>query len=170
MSFDNITKIDAIFIYSSDKSRILGQYYTNRIAEDQKEIFEGEIFDRAQQDPESVVFLHKDYLIAIYRDNDFISFIIGDKKCNELIFDEIHRTFFTALEMIISSKVETLTLTENMGSVYLTLDNLIDQGYPFIIEPDEIFANVSMKDSDTNSRSSSATSKAATLFGFLRRF
>lgn len=171
MSFDNLTKIQAIFIYGKDKTRIVAQYYTNKIPEDQKVSFENDIYDYSQNEniANSIVFLYKSYVVVFSCSEDFITFLVGDIKCNELILNEMQENFYSALDTLFNGKVNSSTLIENIGKVYLVIDGLIDQGYPFISDPNELVANVSMKEFDNSGSSSETTSKPNLLLGFLKR-
>lgn len=171
MSFDNLTRIDAIFVYTKDKTRIVAQYYTNKVPEDQKTKFENDIFDYSQNDSiaNSLVFLYKNNIVIFSACEDFITYIVGDIKCNELILNEMQENFYSALDTLFNGKVNSSTLIENIGKVYLVIDGLIDQGYPFISDPNELVANVSMKEFDNSGSSSETTSKPNLLLGFLKR-
>lgn len=171
MSFDNLTRIDAIFLYTKDKTRIVAQYYTNKVPEDQKTKFETEIFDYSQNDnvSNSLVFLYKNNIVIFSVAEDFITYIVGDIKCNELILNEMQENFYTALDSLLNGKVNSSTLFNNIGTIYLVIDGLIDQGYPFITDPNELVSNVLMKEFDNSGSSNESTSKPNKLLGFWKR-
>lgn len=171
MSFDNLTKIQAIFLYTKDKTKIVAQYYTNKIPEDQKSNFESEIFDYSQNEnvANSLVFLYKSYVVVFVCSEDFITFLVGDIKCNELILNDIQENFYNALDTLFNGKVNSTTLISNIGTVYLVIDGLIDQGYPFITDSNDLVSNVLMKEFDNSSSSSDNVSKSNKLLGFLKR-
>lgn len=171
MSFDNLTKITAIFIYSKDKTRIVAQYYTNKIPDDQKNTFETEIFEYSRNEnvSNSLVFLYKNNVVVFSTAEDFITYIVGDIKCNELILNEMQENFYSALDTLLNGKVNSTSLINNIGTVYLVIDGLIDQGYPFITDSNELVSNVLMKDFDNSGSSNENASKPNILLGFLKR-
>ncbi|OHT05730.1 CopZ Coatomer protein complex, subunit zeta 1 [Tritrichomonas foetus] len=132
--FDNITRIHCILIYTKDKNKIVSRYYTDYIPETQRESFESSIFDYSTNLQDSSIFEKDGYIVVTSSFYDLISFFISDKKCNELILFETQDILYSLLDNAFNGKVDSENLRKNIGEVFLILDDLIDQGYPFAIE------------------------------------
>ncbi|EAY10766.1 hypothetical protein TVAG_121700 [Trichomonas vaginalis G3] len=145
MSFQDLTKVKAVFFYSHSGSRITAQYYDNSIPDEKRTDFENNIFKRASEDFDGQIMQHEEY-ITVYRNcNDVVGFVVGDLKANELLLDEVLETIFTALSLVYK-KVSYDDLMKQIDLLYLLLDETIEQGYIFEGDPEIVAARVVLKD------------------------
>ena len=145
MSFQDLTKIKCIFLYSQTGQRITAQYYDNTIPEDKRTDFENAIHSRASNDFDAQVMQHEEYIVVFRKVDDVCAYICSDLKANELLLDELLDTIFTALSLVFK-KTSADSLVQQIDLLYLLLDETIEQGYVFEGDPEVVAARVLLKD------------------------
>lgn len=157
MSFQDLTKVKAIFFYSQTGSRITAQYYDNSIPDTKRADFENNVFKRASEDFEGQVLQHEEYIVVYRKCEDVVAFIVGDLKSNELLLDEVLDTIFSALGLVFK-KVGADDLVKQIDLLYLLLDETIEQGFIFEGDPEVVAARVVLKDDRAFAGKASRTS------------
>lgn len=146
MGLDDLTKVSGVIIYSLTGTRIIGKYYDNIIAEDQLNNFENEIFSRGVEDQYGEVMQHESFIVVYRVLSDFIVFIVGSLKSNELLLSEVLNTIISALELVYKKKLSTKTLVNQIDLLYLLLDETIEHGFIFEGDPEIVAARSLLKD------------------------
>ena len=157
MSYQDLTKIKCIFLYSQTGTRITAQYYDNSIPEDKRTGFESSIHTRASSDFDAQVMQHDEYIVVFRKVEDICAYIVSDLKANELLLDELLDTIFTALTLVFK-KVSAETLIQQIDLLYLLLDETVEQGYIFEGDPEVVAARVLLKDDSAFSGKANKTS------------
>ncbi|OHT17351.1 putative coatomer subunit zeta [Tritrichomonas foetus] len=149
MGWEDLTKISAFIIYSDSDQKIFSQYYDAHIPESRREIFEKNLNDKVRDDQslqsESSVFQIDNSIVVFRTISDIRVFVVGNMKTNELLFDELISTFSTVLELIYG-RIASDLIKSKIDSLYLIIDDMIDQGFIFEGDPEVIASRVSLKD------------------------
>ena len=144
----SVTKVKGIALYSANGTRIMGEYYDSRITRDFIAKFETDVVKRALEDPNGMVMQQGDYIVVYSFVDDVCCFIVGDSNPNELILNKILQTVFDTFFLIFKNKVNAQNLTQQIDLVYLTLDEVVDQGVIFETDPEIVAARVMLKSDD----------------------
>ncbi|KAK8895049.1 Coatomer subunit zeta-1 [Tritrichomonas musculus] len=145
MGIEDLTRIHSLLIVSTSGTRIIAQYYNNVIPEDQRSQFENEIYQRGAEDMLGEVMQHDKYIIVYRLIQDFLIFIIGDLKSNELLLDEVLETISTSISLVYKGKVNSESLIKQIDLLYLLLDETIEQGFIFEGDPEIVAARALLK-------------------------
>ena len=145
MGLDDLTRIHSILIVSTSGTRIIAQYYDNVISEDQRSSFENEIFQRGAEDMLGEVMQHDKYIIVYRLIQDFLIFLVGDLKSNELLLDEVLETISTSISLVYKGKFSSECLIKQIDLLYLLLDETIEQGFIFEGDPEVVAARALLK-------------------------
>lgn len=145
MGLDDLTKIHAVFAVSTSGTRIIAQYYDNMIKEDQRADFENTIFQHGMEDMVGEVLQHEKYIIVYRPIADFLLFIVGDLKSNELILDGVLDTLSDSISLVFKGKVYSEDLTKQIDLLYLLFDETIEQGFVFESDPQIVASRTMLK-------------------------
>lgn len=145
MGLDDLTRIHSLLIVSTSGTRIIAQYYDNVISENQRSTFENEIFQRGAEDMLGEVMQHDKYIVVYRLIQDFLIFIVGDLKANELLLDEVLETISTSISLVYKGKFSSECLIKQIDLLYLLLDETIEQGFIFEGDPEVVAARALLK-------------------------
>ena len=145
MGLDDLTRIHSILIVSKSGTRIIAQYYDNIIPEEQRSTFENEIYQRGAEDMLGEVMQHDKYIIVYRSIQDFLIFLVGDLKSNELLLDEVLETISTSISLVYKGKFSSECLIKQIDLLYLLLDETIEQGFIFEGDPEVVAARALLK-------------------------
>jgi hypothetical protein len=146
MSLDGLSRIHGVVIYSVHGARIVAQYYTSTIPQNQTASFEAAIFQRARDDQLGEVMQHNNFLVVYKVVNDLLIFLVCDLKTNELLMGELLEAIATSLSLIYKSKVNAESLVQQIDLLYLLLDETIENGFIFEADPEVVAARTLLKD------------------------
>ena len=145
MGIEDLTRIHSILLISTSGTMIASQYFDNRIPESSRNSFEDAIFQRASEDFYGEVVQHEDYIVVYRLIKDFLFFVVGDLKSNELLLNEVIETVSVALSLLFNGKVSAEMLYKQNQLVYLLIDETIEQGFIFEGDPEIAASRVMMK-------------------------
>jgi len=141
--------VKALITLDADGNRAISKYYSKSsflTVKDQKD-FEKKIFAKTQNTSNEVVVI--DSWIVIYRSLAELNFyVVGTMDDNELILEDMLNTYIQSLDKICRGQVDRRSFYENLDSVLLVLDELVDDGYIFETSPADIEARVVLKNPD----------------------
>lgn len=130
----NLKTIKAIIILDNDGNRILSKYYdeTYPTVKEQKG-FEKTLFKKTHRANSEIVMFEG--VTAVYRSViDLFFYVVGASDENELLLASVLNSYYEAIALILRDNVEKARLFENMDSVMLITDEIVDGG--IILEAD----------------------------------
>lgn len=152
-----LQQIAGIVILDTDGARVVAKYTTGDHAlhskllgtfEDQR-TFEAQLKSKASRVPSrgEVEVIMTDTMVVLLKSvNDINIFLIGNQKENELILLEAINALYNALHYVTNGQVMKRQLQENLGSVFIILDELLDQGLIFETDSTVIVNRLQMSD------------------------
>uniref|UniRef100_A0A7S2RNC4 MHD domain-containing protein n=1 Tax=Mucochytrium quahogii TaxID=96639 RepID=A0A7S2RNC4_9STRA len=76
------------------------------------------------------------YMINVYRNDLFFLCVVAEEVAPLLVIEFLHRVHDIFTEYF--SRVDEVTIKENFSTVYLILEEMCDNGFPFITEPNAL--------------------------------
>ncbi|XP_053553427.1 coatomer subunit zeta-2 isoform X2 [Bombina bombina] len=126
--------VRAAIILDQEGQRLLAKYYDHTFSTlKEQQAFEKEIFRQSQRS-ESEVLLVDGVTALCQRYSDIMCYIIGGPQENELLLLTALTCICESLCHMLHKNVDRSSLLDNMDTVYLILDEVIDQGV--ILESD----------------------------------
>eukprot|EP00823_Brevimastigomonas_motovehiculus_P006870 TRINITY_DN5890_c0_g1_i1.p1 TRINITY_DN5890_c0_g1~~TRINITY_DN5890_c0_g1_i1.p1 ORF type:complete len:200 (+),score=44.95 TRINITY_DN5890_c0_g1_i1:107-706(+) len=149
----SVVQITGILILDSDGKRLAVKYYDKDMADKkQQESFEKKLFEKTGKSAKSdvdIALLDK-YTVLYKSKNDLILYVLSTTNENELIINAVLNNLDDALLEIVRQRDQTntvcrKTLLENIEYVFLTFDEMVDDG--MILETDayEVANRVTME-------------------------
>jgi hypothetical protein len=90
-----------------------------------------------------------DRYVVVYRNNiDVFFYLVGSVDENELMIASVLNAFYDAVSIVLKSQIERRTILEQMDSIVLALDEVIDNGIILEVEPQTIAQRVQKKQND----------------------
>jgi hypothetical protein len=145
MGFDQLTRAQAILLFSATGTRIAGQYYGPDIPESARSGFETEFFAKLGDANRPEVCQVGEHIAVIRTVQDLLIVLVGGLATNELLFAELLDTIESALGLIFK-KVDSEGITAQIDDFYLLLDETIHEGFPLETDGEVIAARVQLKD------------------------
>jgi len=136
--------IKAVLVLDNDGERLISKYFDNEMFPTIKEqrSFENKLFDKTSKDQDSEIVLLDD-LTIIYRSNvDLFFYIIGDASENELILSSLLGAFYDSVNTVLSKNVEKRCLLNNLHSILLIVDELVDDGIIMDIDSQSVMQKI----------------------------
>ncbi|XP_069809363.1 coatomer subunit zeta-2 [Dendropsophus ebraccatus] len=137
--------VRAVIILDQDGNRLVSKYYdcTFPSLAEQRE-FEKKIFQKTQRSESEVVLV--DGVTALcQRWSDVLCYIIGGPDENELMLLAALTCLCESLCHVLRKHVDRNLLIENMDTVFLILDEIIDQGVILECESQQVIQRLSFK-------------------------
>ncbi|KAG8566119.1 hypothetical protein GDO81_013115 [Engystomops pustulosus] len=137
--------VRAAIILDQDGHRLVAKYYdcTFPSLVEQQE-FEKKLFLKTQRSESEVVLV--DGVTALcQRSSDVMCFIIGGPDENELMLLSALTCLCESLYHILRKSLERNSLLENMDTVFLVLDEIIDRGVILECESQQVIERLSFK-------------------------
>ncbi|XP_040291580.1 coatomer subunit zeta-2 isoform X1 [Bufo bufo] len=137
--------VRAVIILDQDGHRLVAKYYDCTFPSllEQQE-FERKIFQKTQR-PESEVILVDGVTALCQRLSDVMCYIIGGPDENELMLLSALTCLCESLCHILRKHVDRNSLLENMDTVFLILDEIIDQGVILECESQQVIQRFNFK-------------------------
>jgi hypothetical protein len=142
--------IKAILIMDNDGHRLVSKYFNNigqlEATKDQKD-FEKNLFSKTHKANGEIIML--DNLTVVYRSyNDLFFYIVGSTSENEIILVSVLNCLFDSLTQVFRKNVEKKFLLENMSSVFLTIDEICDNGILMETDPSQVANRVAFREAE----------------------
>ncbi|XP_075701321.1 coatomer subunit zeta-2 isoform X2 [Rhinoderma darwinii] len=137
--------VRAVIILDQDGDRLVAKYYDCTFPSllEQRE-FEKKIFHRTQRS-ESEVILVDGVTALCQRSSDVMCYIIGGPDENELMLLSALTCLCESLCHILRKQMDRNLLLENMDTVFLILDEIIDMGVILECESQQVIQRLSFK-------------------------
>lgn len=88
--------------------------------------------------------------IVIFRcGSDTRFYVIGAQEENEIILDTVLSGLFTAINTLLRGQLESRNMLDNLETVMLTVDELVDGGIILEIDPQNLVNRVLMRGDDS---------------------
>eukprot|EP00699_Malawimonas_sp_californiana_P001955 EC716431.1.p1 GENE.EC716431.1~~EC716431.1.p1 ORF type:complete len:172 (+),score=32.61 EC716431.1:17-532(+) len=162
-----------ILLLDSEGRRIVAKYYYDKPVAAQKP-YEKKLFEKtskaaARDEAEIIMF---DGMVSVYRTSaDVTLYVSGGQDENELILSEVLNSLYTCLQELRNGSFDQKSLMENMDSVFLAIDEHVDNGIVMDVDGAEIAGRVSMRGDDFGEQTLTQAITAArdTLMGALQK-
>jgi hypothetical protein len=145
MGIEELSKIHAVIIYSTTGTRIISQYYTSAVSPSSANAFEADLLQSGLEDQLGQVMQHDGFIVVYKLVADFLMFVVCDMKANEILIGELLESLATALSLIYKGKVNTDELVKQIDLLYLVLDETIENGFIFEVDPEVVAARTLLK-------------------------
>lgn len=147
----SLNTIKGLCILDNDGKRVISKYYdaadqTFATVKDQKS-FESKMFKATEKSSSEVVAL-SNYTVVFRTNVDLLFYVIGDSMENELMLLSVLNALFESMSLILRKNVEKRALFENMDSVLLIVDEIVDQGILLECDPNHVVNRVHVKNED----------------------
>ncbi|KAM4691657.1 coatomer subunit zeta-2 isoform 2-T2 [Rhinophrynus dorsalis] len=137
--------VRAVIILDQNGHRLLAKYYDQTFPSlPEQQEFEKQLFRKSQK-PESEVLLVDGVTALCQHLSDIICYIVGGPQENELLLLTALTCLCESLCHILRKHVDRSSLLENMDTVYLVLDELIDQGVILESDSQQVIQRLSFK-------------------------
>ena len=146
MSWDNLTKVSGIIIYTQTDKKVHSQYYDDLISQSSRQEFEEGMNLKFTKYGQSNAFLYKNTIVVAHVVDSLRFFVFGGTKSNELFFDSVLDTLVLSLGILYGSKPLCSDLIASQRHILLlAIDELIDQGFVLEGDPEVIASRVMIK-------------------------
>lgn len=144
MSFNDLTRILSLFLYNTKGERIISKYYDDIIPREKRMDFEKNIFKSVTDFSEQILQYEK-YIVVFEKISDTtVLFVVGHSESNELQLYTIVHLIHQTLSSVFSS-VEASALIQQIDLLYMTVDELVEQGYLFVLNETDAKDRVNLK-------------------------
>jgi hypothetical protein len=140
--------VKAILIMDNDGGRIIGKYFDDQFAtmKEQKD-FEKTLFQKTHKANGEIIML--DNLTIVYRNNiDLFFYVVGSTSQNEIMLGSVLNCLYDALNQILRKNIEKRYLLDYLDAVFLSIDEICDNGVLMETDPAAVAQRVSLKEGD----------------------
>ena len=144
MSFNDLTRVLSLFLYTTKGERIMSKYYDDIVPREKRMEFEKNIFKSVNDFSEQILQYEK-YIVVFEKISDTtVLFVVGHSESNEL---QLHVTLQLIQQTLSSvfSGIEASALIRQIDLLYMTIDELIEQGYLFVLRESDAKDRVTLK-------------------------
>lgn len=141
--------VKAVVVVNPEGKRICSRFCDRTIWEDDEaqRAFEMSLLRKVQAMGEISdgvdVMEFKDFVVAYRQSDDLFMFVVANSDENELIMAEVLQALDDALNIVLRSQVFEEAVLENLESILLVIDELVDQeGIIMETDPTELAARV----------------------------
>jgi hypothetical protein len=156
--------VSAIVVADSDGARIVAKYYDAGSFRDQvsQTEFEKKLHKKARGGPggaargtgEADIFLCDGMTVVYKAFGDVTFYVVGDGEENELMLSAIVEAIFDAVASLLKGIVDKRALLQHLELLLLTIDEIVDGGVPFELDPASVEARVMLRGAVPDSISS----------------
>jgi len=154
-----------VLILDAEGNRIIAKYYKGFLSSQAEQTkFEQKLFKKTKNNTSTrsdadVILL--DSFICIFRfSSDTRFYIIGGQDENEIILDTVLNGLFSALNTLLRGQMESRNMLDNLETVMLAVDELVDGGIILEIDPQSIVNRVLMRGDDAQPITDMSVSQA----------
>jgi hypothetical protein len=140
--------VKAILILDNDGTRLVGKYFDDQFpsVKEQKE-FEKTLFAKTNKANGEIIML--DNLTIVYRSNvDLYFYVIGSVSSNEIMLNSVLTCLYDSISQILRKNVEKKFLLDYLDAVFLSIDEICDNGILMETDPSQIAQRVGHKEND----------------------
>ena len=140
--------VKAILILDSDGNRLVGKYFDDQFASvrEQRE-FEKSVFAKTNKASGEIIML--DNMTIVYRSNvDLFFYVIGSTSANEIMLNSVLTCLYDSIGQILRKNVEKKFLLDYLDAVFLSIDEICDNGILLETDPTQIAQRVGLKETD----------------------
>lgn len=144
----SLYSVKAILILDNDGSRLVGKYFSNEFPtiKEQKD-FEKNLFAKTHKANGEIIML--DNLTIVYRSNvDLFFYVVGSTSDNEIMLVSVLNCLYDTVNQILRKNMEKKYLLEYLDAVFLSIDEICDNGVLLETDPSQIAQRVSLKEND----------------------
>jgi hypothetical protein len=140
--------VKAILILDNDGGRLIGKYFDEQFGsmKEQKD-FEKTLFQKTHKANGEIIML--DNLTIVYRSNiDLFFYVVGSTSQNEIMLVSVLNCLYDALNQILRKNIEKRYLLDYLDVVFLSIDEICDNGVLMETDPAQVAQRVSLKEGD----------------------
>lgn len=145
MGFDDLTKVSGVIFAATAQTGgkvLLSQYFDDLVPESQRQTFEKDVIGRTEEDGLEVMQFDK-YVVVFRVISDLVIIVFGGLNSNELFLENVIDVFEVALDLVFpGSKLSVQAIEERMENLYMTVDEVIEQGFVFCGDGEVVAARV----------------------------
>ncbi|XP_077108339.1 coatomer subunit zeta-2 isoform X1 [Ranitomeya variabilis] len=145
LSDPTLYTVRAVIILDQDGHRLVAKYYDSTFPSlSEQQEFERKVFHKTQRSESEVVLV--DGVTALcQRSSDVMCYMIGGPDENELMLLAALTCLCESLCHVLRKHIDRNLLLENMDTVFLILDEIIDQGVILECESQQVVQRLSFK-------------------------
>jgi len=140
--------VKGILILDNDGNRIISKYYDDSFppAKEQK-AFEKKLFGKTHRENGEIIML--DGFTVVYKSSvDLYFYVLGSANENGLILSSVLNCLYEAANQILRKNVEKRTLLDNLDSIFLAVDEVVDGGIILEADPTSVVQRIATKPDD----------------------
>ncbi|KAJ9089942.1 Golgi-to-ER vesicle coat component [Entomophthora muscae] len=146
----SLYSINAFFILDSEGKRVLAKYYT-RAPDSYSAKNYSTMVDQKKLEKAIFKKTAKGKIVVLYRKfSDVLVYIIGSADENELLLNSVLEGFCNTLVGLFNQQIDKRAIVEDIDSVAIVLDEIIDDGIILEVNTEIILSRVTKKASDTS--------------------
>jgi len=139
--------VKGIILLDTEGNRIVSKYYVKDFPMKEQKDFEKKLFNKTANTSNEIIAL--DSFVIIYRPvADVNLYVMGGMDDNETMLDDVLNGFQEAFARIIKNQVDKRGIFENLDTVFLLIDEMIDEGLIFETDPLVLETRVALKHTD----------------------
>ncbi|CXI26341.1 coatomer subunit zeta, putative [Plasmodium berghei] len=140
-------------LYSKEHmNNFYDESYNNLKTVDEQKQFEHDIVDKIKKTSsllnEIEILVSNQYIILCLPINDIYIYVVGDETSNELVLYEVMKAIQDSLNNITNNNIGKKQLIDKLDSIYLLLDEIIDNGVIMETNPSIIVNRLYMNEND----------------------
>jgi len=137
-----------IIILDSEGGRICCKYYSKDFPTlKEQKVFEKKIFSKTQATKDEIILL-ENLISVINKTNDLTFIVSGRIDENELILSSALETLVASLNSLLNNEVDKRNIMENLQTLFVVVDELIDNGIIMENEPQVIVNRIQALNKD----------------------
>merc|ERR1711974_7361 len=150
---DMFKTVKAFLMLDDKGKRIIAKYYTDELADADRESFEQKLFEKTDKKSGDIIML--DSFVVLYKNKaDINIYVLGSLDENELLLSNVLSVFMETLTIMFRSSeyeyeyesvIDKKLILENLDYVLLAVDELLDEGIILEGDAELIATRVSMK-------------------------
>eukprot|EP01116_Phalansterium_solitarium_P024650 TRINITY_DN9085_c0_g1_i1.p1 TRINITY_DN9085_c0_g1~~TRINITY_DN9085_c0_g1_i1.p1 ORF type:complete len:171 (-),score=61.61 TRINITY_DN9085_c0_g1_i1:205-717(-) len=140
--------VKSVLVLDSEGKRVCAKYYSKDLPTYKEQTaFEKNLWTKTNRSNAEILLWEN--VVAVYRTSgDVIFYTTGSYDENELVLLSVLNAFYDAVSKLLRGQVDKLAMLDNLDSVLLALDELIDDGIVLESDPSLIAQRATMKFED----------------------
>ncbi|KAA0190703.1 Coatomer protein complex subunit zeta 1, partial [Fasciolopsis buskii] len=145
----SLYSIKAVLILDGDGKRIVAKYYDNTFSSAKEQLeFESKLFKKTNKSSSAEITL-LDGATCVYRSvSDVFFYVLGDIAENELILVSALNCLYDSVSQILKRCIEKKTVLDNLDLIFLTVDELCNNGILMECDASALVARVGTRTED----------------------
>jgi len=145
----SLQSVRGLCILDIDGKRIVSKYYDQHFptVKDQK-VFEANVFKKTSGKSDVDVLVIDGCTVLSRSSVDLYFYVIGSQFENELILSAVLHTLYESVAAVLHKNVDKRSLFDNMDSILLIIDEIVDGGIFLESHPNNIVKRVNVRNEE----------------------